>query len=1008
MHDDRAAQVAGEIYRFLLRMPTHLREQLKAAAARSGRSINAELVHRLERSFADERGALERLKERLGEGRMRRRTVWRWSAAAGVLASATAVAVAAVALNGAAPAAPVGEAEMPTALAAHLAKLKQAAPPGNAGMSNEGPGGAADAWFAARAYPDTTVSVGDMNHARESFADIAGEPYEPGEKGKWEMIGPSRAVYPFTEFRNAFNYVPNEYIAGGRTTSIDIEDDCNHGNDNCNAYITPAGGGVWKTGNIFQDHVKWEYLGGPLGINAAGAVHIDSNDKKSRTVYVGTGEANICGSGCVAGTGLYRSTDGGKHWTQLGKTEFQGKGIGEIIVKPGDPKTIYVASTTALRGMSSVCCTGVTRPVPGIAKWGLYKTTDGGANWSFIHNGAATTGVCTGDLNEFNNLGVCSPRGVRSIELDPSNPDIVYASSYARGVWRSNDGGATWVQIKPSLNAAAIQTRAAISVNKLPSGATRMYVYEGNIGTPYSRLFRSDDVSTGAPVFTDLTSPDPAQPGFGTFNMCTGQCWYDVFVYSPKGKPDMVYSGGSYSYGETIANKRAVVLSFDAGVTSYDMTYDGTDELHPNGLHPDQHDIAVDPRNPLRFVETNDGGVMRSSGKLVDRSAWCSDPNRGLNPVNKARCEQMLSKIPSELEGINSGLNTLQFQSLSISPHDRRIRQGGTQDNGTWEVRRSERTWSNTMIGDGGQSGFDVEIEEFRFHTFFDASPDVNFDSGDIADWIWIADPIFGHAGTQFYAPIISDPKVSGTMFAGTGRTAYRTKTHGLGTMTLAEANQHCNEWTGDFAVVCGDWAELGPNRLTAAFWGDRAGGAVAAIERVATDTSTAWAANTTGRLFISKNVDADPAGAVAWTRLDDDSAIDPNRFVSSIHVDPANPNHAYVSYSGYTSNTPATPGHVFEVTYDPATGTSSWVNRSNNLADLPITDLVRDDRNGDLFAATDFGVLRLEAGSSTWTLAARGMPNVEVAGLTVRKNQLYAASHGLSAWLLELDKLDD
>ena len=93
----------------------------------------------------------------------------------------------------------------------------------------------------------------------------------------------------------------------------------------------------------------------------------------------------------------------------------------------------------------------------------------------------------------------------------------------------------------------------------------------------------------------------------------------------------------------------------------------------------------------------------------------------------------------------------------------------------------------------------------------------------------------------------------------------------------------------------------------------------MAAIERTTGDTSTAWAATTTGRVFISKNVDADPASAVAWTRLDDDSRpTTPNRFVSSIYVDPANGNHAWISYSGYGSNTPATPGHVFEVDVQP------------------------------------------------------------------------------------------
>ncbi len=206
--------------------------------------------------------------------------------------------------------------------------------------------------------------------------------------------------------------------------------------------------------------------------------------------------------------------------------------------------------------------------------------------------------------------------------------------------------------------------------------------------------------------------------------MCDPQCWYDIFVYSPKGDPDIVYAGGDYSYGEVIANKRGVVLSTDAGVTGTDMTFDGTDPLHPNGLHPDQHDIITVPGKPLHFIETNDGGVMRSNGRFVDRSSWCTDPAvpRGLSGAALARCQQMLSRIPERLEGINDGLNTLQFQSLSISPHDNRIRQGGTQDNGTWETNGNRVTWENMMIGDGGQSGFDVAIPEFRFHTFTTAS----------------------------------------------------------------------------------------------------------------------------------------------------------------------------------------------------------------------------------------------------------------------------------------------
>jgi hypothetical protein len=307
------------------------------------------------------------------------------------------------------------------------------------------------------------------------------------------------------------------------------------------------------------------------------------------------------------------------------------------------------------------------------------------------------------------------------------------------------------------------------------------------------------------------------------------------------------------------------------------------------------------------------------------------------------------------------------------------------------------------MIGDGGQSGFDAADPDFRFHTFFNATPDVNFSKGAIEDWNWIGDPIFGTGG-QFYVPIISDPKVSKTMFVGAAN-VWRTKTWGMGTMTLAEFRGHCNEWFGDFAVTCGDWVQIASPSLNSAARGDRSGGAVVAIERTASDTSTAWAATQTGRVFISKNVDADPAGAVAWTRLDPLAANDPNRFVSGIHVDPANPNRAWVSYSGFSASTPATPGHVFLVTYNPGTGTATWADLSYDLGDIPITDVARDDVNGDLYASSDFGVFRLAAGATSWTAAAPGMPNVEVAGLTIlpAARKMYVATHGLGAWLLNL-----
>jgi len=105
---------------------------------------------------------------------------------------------------------------------------------------------------------------------------------------------------------------------------------------------------------------------------------------------------------------------------------------------------------------------------------------------------------------------------------------------------------------------------------------------------------------------------------------------------------------------------------------------------------------------------------------------------------------------------------------------------------------------------------------------------------------------------------------------------------------------------------------------------------------------------------------------------------------------------------------TPSTPGHVFEVTYNGATKDATWTDLdagTGPMGDLPVTDLVRDDVTGDLYAATDFGVLRLPNGTSTWVVAGSGLPMVEVPGLTIVPSArvLYAATHGRSAWKLTL-----
>ncbi len=839
-----------------------------------------------------------------------------------------------------------------------------------AGIANEGPGGTYEAQQEAlRAYPaDVVPDVATQN----SIATFTSLKRHGNAKGSWVSIGPSQAKYP--PLLDQFLAGGNEYTASGRVTALAIAG-CKS-NGICRLYVGAAGGGVWRGDAKDTGDTNWTYVGGPLGTNAVGSLLVDQSDASGNTVYVGTGEPNASGDS-EAGTGIYKTTDGGDTWTLVPGTDlFRDRAVSTLAFdKDGN---LLVGLASAIRGVSSVTGGAIGCPTPhGCAVRGVYRQT--GATWTLLR----ATNI----------------RGTTEVAVDPNDPNILYQSSFAEGIWRSLNNGTTWTQIKPALNPANNADRATFALNALPNGKTRMYVGDGNTsdaGANRARFYRTDDAA-GAAVFTDMTTPQ-------NIGYCTAQCWYDNVVVSPPGAPDVVYLGGSYSYGQQHAqsNGRAVLQSIDGGANFTDMTLDSDNR---GWLHPDQHALVTVPGEPLQWIAGDDGGVVRANGRYVDASAQCD--SRGLNPADTAFCKSMLSRIPEKTAVLNKGLTTLQFQSLSFDPrHPQNSLMGGTQDNGTFEYRGSSEVWPQIIYGDGGQSGWNAAESTLRFNSFFGQNHDANFRNGDPAAWVIISGVIAGSPeGSNFYAPIIADPNpaMAGSIFEGS-QSVWRTQDWG-GDRAYLEAN--CPEFTTSSTDPnCGDFVRIGPPGATdltsAAYGADRAGCCVAAVERAPSNTGTLWAATNTGRVFISDNAN-DPASSVAWTRLDPSASNDPARFVSSIYVDPDNPNHAWISYSGYNINTPTTPGHVFEVTRTGATAT--WTDRTYDLADLPVTDLVRDDLTGDLYAATDFGVMKLAAGATSWTVAAAGMPMVEVAGLTIVPGArvLYAASHGLGAWQLDL-----
>ncbi|MDH4064273.1 MAG: exo-alpha-sialidase, partial [Acidobacteriota bacterium] len=496
------------------------------------------------------------------------------------------------------------------------------------------------------------------------------------------------------------------------------------------------------------------------------------------------------------------------------------------------------------------------------------------------------------------------------------------------------------------------------------------------------------------------------------------------------------YLLGDYEYNENNyvsgrSNGRGILLSTNAGVHFTDMTEDASDDFYPVQAHPDHHALVTNPGNWRQFFDLGDGGIIRSNGNFVDDSGDCSAIKGITNAARLAFCQLVLSRIPERLEPINKGLRTLHFYQIGYNPANPDIIAGGTQDNGSWETVGGD-TWLNTNIADGGHNAYDAlgGNPNFRLTAWQQGQLEVSFTPQNQTDVTWISDTLFVFYGSEnvpFIGNAITDPVQPGWIWHGREH-VFRSGNHGLNpAFPSATVIEHCNVWTGDGDLdgsggyepetdICDGFRPLGdpgPNgRLTAASYGaDRTGGSVAVVERGRNDTATLWVATSTGRIFISKNADAANAASVEFIRLDSLADNDPPRYPTSIFVDPNDPNHAWISYSGFNAKTPGTPGHVFEVRYAPGGGgqpVATFTNLDghpiNGYGDIPASSVIVSP-NGTLYVGNDFGVVQKQKNSPVWHMTAAGLPNVTVADLVYvpEHGVLYAATHGQGVWQLKV-----
>ena len=788
-----------------------------------------------------------------------------------------------------------------------------------------------------------------------------------------------------------------------------------------------------------------------------------------------------------------------------GKDAFLGRGINGIVLDPRNSKHMFVGSAQAVRGLShTIGNGGTTRLEPGANQPGLYESFDDGQTFTEVWNGNIPNGFGVTDVG----LDPRNPDVVYASAFDAGawRRDAGAGQTAFQQVFapQFNQGAGidrTMFALTPKNGHTRMYLTDGTANGNGPSDPLASNFWRTDMADQSAAgLLASQGPGASEPSVANtfphtyggwqkLTSHSTTSPFYATDDFCWAQCWYDEDVYSPAGLPDTVYVIGAFQYnelpcntkgvgcGDGRSNGRAILYSHTAGDpdgtrpdlrTFTDLTNDARDTpapwcafapyfnngclRAPNGIHPDQHEIIVNPGNPTQVIESNDGGVIRTSGLFTDISSQCDDRGRPDPATGEyATCKRLLSRVPTALDHIDNRLSsTLQFINVAINPFLSCEVMGGTQDNGTWSNNNgcSRDVFNQVVYGDGGNAVYDATEPTWRANEFTGGFGDSNFRNGDPEKWVIATAPLVRSGEPfAFYWPQIGDPNPQpGThpIYNG-GAHVWRSWAFGAGTAgavpqdttpNVADYEANCPEFvTPGNKLGCGDYMPLGApglntaGDLTGAFYGaDRAGGSMSFMARSGADHGTMWAATSAGRLFVSHNVNASDPATVTWHRID--NATSPTRFPSGIYVDPADAGHAWVTYSGYNAATPTTPGHVFEARENgSATGSGIFTNLNVesgtnayptpfNDGDLPVSDVVRDDATHTLYVATDFGVLRgSNDGHSGWHTTL-GMPRYEVMHLEIQPSNrvptcmgqghcarvLYAATHSQGIWRMKLN----
>ncbi len=726
------------------------------------------------------------------------------------------------------------------------------------------------------------------------------------------------------------------------------------------AWLGADGGGIWKTSNCCSASTTWEIKTDIAEIQASAISDMTLDPSNPDVLYAGTGDLRF-GSFSFGSNGVLKSVDGGETWTVKGEDVFnpfyppsangfpQYQAIGQVEVDPNNSNNVIVGTKT-----------------------GLYLSYDAGDNWTgpcltnaFNTQRQDITGIVLRDLGA--STQIIAAIGTRGFATTVQ-PDL--SRNGANGIYRGSF---------PASGCPLDFSVISRGDNGFPAGSG------GGIPTPANTLGRIDLAiapSDDQVIYAQVARILPSGPNI--LGVWRSDNAGDTWVAATNGD---VSGGGTqswYNAGMSVHPSTPATVVLSAFRTFRSTTGGGGFTSMGSAPHVDHHGrswVNLGGGNYGLLIGT-DGGVYYSANPLVASPTWTS---------------------------LNATLNTIEFYSGGITPNfataSSSAAVGGAQDNSSMVS-----TWTNGNFGAQSWAG------RWNSDGFFSA-----------------IEPVLGnrwyYSSQNGVIQVTSTAQGTSTTSAapsGWGADRKSFLTH-FDLYRFGGETSGCPAATGCGRIITGSyraWESISGGEPTSSWVanspdltkGNGAGSLMdrAFINQIAYATSTpdvAIAGTNDGNVAIGFGMGQGVADSASWVHLADGNSVLPNRPVLDVFLDPVDPLIGYAAIGGFAENTPATPGHIYQVRCTALCASFEWRDVSGNLPNIPANSvIVNPNRPDQVFAGTDWGLFYtddINAPSPVWQKHA-GLPSVMIWDMNFDRGfttlAVWTRSRGAWVWPLPID----